>query len=72
MKRVGIYEAKTRLSALVRDVENGERVIITHRGGDAVELVRVKNDAESALDRLTANETPLGISIAEAIAEGRA
>ncbi len=35
MIAVGVHEAKTRLSALLRDVEAGHEVVVT-RGGEAV------------------------------------
>lgn len=39
MKEVAVYEAKTRLSELLTDVENGEQVIITRRGQPIARLV---------------------------------
>lgn len=40
MKHVGMFEAKTRLSALVEEVEKGGQVVITRHGKPVVELVR--------------------------------
>lgn len=42
MELVGLYEAKTRLSEMVRDALNGEEVIITRNGKPAVRLVPVQ------------------------------
>lgn len=42
MELVGIYEAKTRLSEMVRNALNGEEVIITRHGKPAVRLVPVE------------------------------
>ena len=42
MKRVGMHEAKTRLSELVRLAEDGEEVVIQRRGKPAVRLVPVQ------------------------------
>lgn len=39
MHSVGIYEAKTRLSALVQAVERGEDVVITNRNRPVARLV---------------------------------
>ncbi len=39
MKEVAVYEAKTRLSELLIEVENGEQVIITRRGVAVARLV---------------------------------
>lgn len=73
MKAVGIFEAKTRLSALIADVECGERIIITRRGEPVAELVRPHAPAagNDAVTALLANQTPLGLPITEAIAWGR-
>jgi antitoxin (DNA-binding transcriptional repressor) of toxin-antitoxin stability system len=40
MKQVNIHEAKTRLSQLVADVENGEEVVIARAGKPVARLVR--------------------------------
>jgi prevent-host-death family protein len=40
MKQVNIHEAKTRLSQLVADVENGEEVVIARAGKPVVRLVK--------------------------------
>lgn len=40
MKHVSIKEAKNRLPALVREVEDGERVVITRNGKPVAEVVR--------------------------------
>jgi len=39
MKHVSIKEAKNRLPALVREVENGEHVVITRNGEPVAEVV---------------------------------
>jgi prevent-host-death family protein len=39
MKQVAVYEAKTRLSELLADVEQGEQVVITRRGRPVARLV---------------------------------
>ncbi len=39
MKKAGIYEAKTRLSELIRDVRRGEEVTILDRGKPVARLV---------------------------------
>jgi prevent-host-death family protein len=41
MITVGLYEAKTRLSELIRDAETGQDVVITRHGKPAVRLVAV-------------------------------
>ena len=39
MREVGSYEAKTRLPELLREVEQGETVVITRRGRPVARLV---------------------------------
>jgi prevent-host-death family protein len=39
MKHVSIKEAKNRLPALVREVENGEHIVITRNGEPVAEVV---------------------------------
>jgi prevent-host-death family protein len=39
MKQINVYEAKTRLSELIRDVLAGEEVVIARHGTPAVRLV---------------------------------
>ena len=40
MKHVGMFEAKTNLSALVEEVEKGGSVVITRHGKPVAKLVR--------------------------------
>jgi prevent-host-death family protein len=40
MKHVGMFEAKTKLSALVEEVEKGGQVVITRHGKPVARLVR--------------------------------
>ena len=42
MTTVNIHEAKTKLSRLIADVENGEEVVIARAGKPVVRLVPVK------------------------------
>jgi len=42
---VGAFEAKTKLSALLDQVEKGEEVVITRRGRPVARLVPVADDA---------------------------
>jgi prevent-host-death family protein len=39
MKQVGVHEAKTQLSRLLQDVENGEEVVIARNGEPVAKLV---------------------------------
>jgi prevent-host-death family protein len=40
---IGLFEAKTRLSELVRQVKTGESFIITQRGEPAAKLTPIRN-----------------------------
>jgi prevent-host-death family protein len=40
MKQVGIFEAKTHLSALIEEVEKGGEIVITRHGKPVARLVR--------------------------------
>ena len=42
MKQVNIHEAKTRLSQLVADVENGEEVVLARAGKPVARLVKLE------------------------------
>jgi len=76
---VGIYEAKTRLAALLREVAAGKRFTITNRGKAVAELgpptsLR-KPDAKAAIDAFQAfrkvNPVRRKVNIRELIEEGR-
>jgi prevent-host-death family protein len=43
MAEIGLFEAKTRLSELVRQVRAGESFIITQRGEPAAELTPIRS-----------------------------
>jgi prevent-host-death family protein len=42
MKHVGVFEAKTNLSALIEEVEKGGAVVITRHGKPVAKLVRAQ------------------------------
>lgn len=46
MKTVNMHEAKTHLSRLVEDVENGEEIIIARAGKPVARLVPATRDAK--------------------------
>lgn len=56
MREVGLFEAKTKLSELVADVEAGDTVTITRRGVPVARLVPLerKRDRAEALRALRA------------------
>ena len=83
MKEVAVYEAKTRFSELLTEVEGGEQVIITRRGLPIARLVSVvaaKRGAASQRQRVSATIASLreerqGVVLegllSELIADGR-
>ncbi len=81
MPEIGLSEAKTRLSELVRQVRAGETFVITHRGAPAAQLApiastrrRASRQIAEAVRRLRAMPEVKGVSHEELrswIEEGR-
>ena len=72
MKAVGLFEAKTHLSALVEAARRGEVTIISVRGRPVAKIVPIGGTpADDPLSRLLANATPMGMAAREAVEEGR-
>ena len=78
MKTISAYEAKTHLSKVLREVEKGERFVITRHGVDIAVLQpasakRGKNLKEviRELKDFGAKHSLNGLSIKEMICEGR-
>ena len=78
MTEVGAYEAKTRLSELLKRATNGERIVVTKHGVPMVELVPVvkaekvpPKEAIAALKSFRKGHRLDGISTRELIEEGR-
>ena len=77
-KEIGSYEAKTKLTELLRQVKRGKSFTITNRGEPIADLVptaeaRRKRNAE-AVDKLREfmRSSPVyGVNIKELIEEGR-
>ena len=57
-----LRDAKAQLSKLVRDAQNGERVVITKNGEPVVELVRCRKRGGIDFDKLDADRRRLGIT----------
>jgi len=85
MKEVAVYEAKTRLSDLLAQVEQGEQITITRHGVAVARLVAVapprKSGADSQRRRVAAalaalkqqrRGVTLDLPLREAIESGRA
>ena len=79
MRTVGAYEAKTRFGELLREVENGETIIVTRHGFPVARLSPMDKEADDAaaaieeLHRYRREHRPTlgGMSIRELIEEGR-
>lgn len=56
-----LRDAKAHLSKLVRDAQNGKRVVITKHGEPVVELVRCQGQGGIDFDKLQADRQRLGI-----------
>jgi prevent-host-death family protein len=77
-KEIGAFEAKTKLSEILRKVEQGERFTITVRGRAVADVVptqvRDKRSVESAVEQLINFPRIKGIpgdTVLEWIREGR-
>ena len=61
MREYGIYEAKTKLPELIKQVGKGERITITNRGEPVADLVpsasRAEHQARSAIAAIKAMRT---------------
>ncbi|MHB8147777.1 MAG: type II toxin-antitoxin system Phd/YefM family antitoxin [Vulcanimicrobiaceae bacterium] len=73
MKSVGIFEAKTHLSALVEAAGPGEEIVISVRGTPTARLVPIGGTPQGAdaISRLLASTERMGMPIREAIDQGR-
>ncbi|MCY0880056.1 MAG: type II toxin-antitoxin system prevent-host-death family antitoxin [Firmicutes bacterium] len=77
MKRVGAYEAKTRLAELLKQVAEGETIVITKNGRPVACLTpppggrgHTVSEAVSALKEFAYGRR-LGMRIRDAVQEGR-
>jgi prevent-host-death family protein len=82
MKPVGIFEGKTKFSALIAAAQRGETTVVTRNGRPVAEIGPVQEDrrqrAKAAAQRIKARRARLaaagklkGINIRELIYEGR-
>ncbi len=78
MEKIGLHEAKTRLSELINKVCDGEQFIITRRGIPVAHLTPAskpdQKDIENAIDgleRIRKRCTLGGLNVREMIEEGR-
>jgi len=78
MKTIGMFEGKTRFSALIEAARNGETIIVTKSGTPVAQICPLPpvddstSDAERAMDELLADPATLGgLSMRELIDEGR-
>ena len=77
MRKVGLFEAKQKLSELVEQAAAGERIGITRRGKLAAVIVSVKGEYDlrgifENLDRVRRRARRVkGVSVKDLIEEGR-
>jgi prevent-host-death family protein len=61
MREYGVYEAKTKLADLIKQVQQGERITITNRGEPVADLVpsasRVAQQTMEAIEAIKAMRT---------------
>lgn len=75
---IGSFDAKAKLSALLRAVQRGQRYTITLRGRPVADLIpsesAIRQDADTAVEAMRSMRKVRGVSpemLAEWIAEGR-
>lgn len=79
MRKVGLFEAKQKLSELVERASHGERIGITRRGKLAAELVPARKEEVdikelfASMERIRKRAKPLprGVTVKDLIEEGR-
>jgi len=78
MKTIGMFEGKTRFSALIVAARNGETIIVTKSGMPVAQICPLPpaddstSDAERAMEELLAEPSTLGgLTVRELIDEGR-
>jgi prevent-host-death family protein len=79
MRKVGLFEAKQKLSELVERASRGERIGITRRGKLAAEIVPAREDEVdikevfASMERIRKRAKPLprGVTVKDLIEEGR-
>jgi prevent-host-death family protein len=77
MRKVGLFEAKQKLSELVERASRGERIGITRRGKLAAEIVPAQERVDikeifEGMERIRKRAKPLrGVTIKDLIEEGR-
>jgi len=79
MRKVGLFEAKQKLSELVDRARRGERIAITKRGKPAAALVPMQEvevdlkEVFASMERIRKRAKPLprGVTIKDLIEEGR-
>lgn len=81
MRKVGLFEAKQKLSELVERASRGERIGITRRGKLAAELVPAQQKPDlrdikeifASIEKIRRKAKPLpaGVTVKDLIEEGR-
>lgn len=78
MRKVGLFEAKQKLSELVERASRGERIGITRRGKLTAEIVPAQEEVDikelfASMERIRKRAKPLprGVTVKDLIEEGR-
>jgi prevent-host-death family protein len=78
MHKVGLFEAKQKLSELVERVKRGERIGITRRGKLEAEIIPARDEVDiqaifASMERIRKRAKPLprGLTVKDLIEEGR-
>jgi prevent-host-death family protein len=78
MHKVGLFEAKQKLSELVKRAKRGERIGITRRGKLEAEIIPARDEVDiqaifASMERIRKRAKPLprGLTVKDLIEEGR-
>lgn len=72
MRKLGVFEAKNKLSELIEQAEQGQTIVLTRNGKPVAELGPIGSRAKVAAERILSLDWTLGESVVELVRKGRA
>ncbi|HEY5427423.1 MAG TPA: type II toxin-antitoxin system prevent-host-death family antitoxin [Candidatus Tumulicola sp.] len=74
MRKLGVFEAKNKLSELIEQAEQGQTIVLTRNGKPVAELgpIGARSRAKVAAERILSLDWTLGESVVELVRKGRA
>lgn len=73
MRKLGVFEAKNKLSELIEQAEQGQTIVLTRNGKPVAELgpIGAHSRAKAAAERILSLDWTLGESVVELVRKGR-